>query len=109
MSRHERQLAKQRANWETALKRARCLEDKGRVLEVAMPNVVCSKCSAKYVLAVQSGSLFMRWKLIPQTDVASPPPMVTKEVVKEIVKIRCGHCGNLFDERANKCPNCGAG
>ena len=27
---------------------------------------------------------------------------------REIVKIRCRHCGFLFEEKLNKCPNCGA-
>ena len=30
-----------------------------------------------------------------------------KEIVREIVKIRCRHCGELFEERINRCPNCG--
>lgn len=28
---------------------------------------------------------------------------------KEIVKIRCSYCGNLYDGSLNKCPHCGAG
>ncbi len=33
-----------------------------------------------------------------------------KEVIKEkevIVKIRCSHCANLYDETLDKCPHCG--
>jgi len=28
---------------------------------------------------------------------------------KEIVKIRCPYCGNLYDGSLDKCPHCGAG
>jgi hypothetical protein len=33
-----------------------------------------------------------------------------KEVIREkevIVKIRCSHCGDLYDETLDKCPHCG--
>ena len=33
-----------------------------------------------------------------------------KEVIREnevIVKIRCSHCNNLYDETLDKCPHCG--
>jgi len=41
-----------------------------------------------------------QWKLEEST---------TREVLiqREIVKIRCHYCGNLFDERLDKCPHCG--
>jgi hypothetical protein len=43
-------------------------------------------------------------------------PLPPQEVVKEketiqrevIVKIRCRHCGQTFEETLNRCPNCGA-
>ena len=31
-----------------------------------------------------------------------------KEIVREVVRIRCRHCGTLFEEKSSKCPNCGA-
>jgi hypothetical protein len=31
-----------------------------------------------------------------------------KEIIREIVKIRCSYCGNLYDETLDKCPHCGA-
>ena len=31
-----------------------------------------------------------------------------KEVVKEIVKLRCRYCGGLYVETLDKCPHCGA-
>jgi rubrerythrin len=27
---------------------------------------------------------------------------------KEVVKVRCPYCGELYDEQLSKCPNCGA-
>ena len=34
-----------------------------------------------------------------------------REVIiqREIVKIQCRYCGNLYDARLDKCPHCGAG
>ena len=30
-----------------------------------------------------------------------------KEIIREIVKIRCPYCNNLYDEKYDKCPHCG--
>ena len=30
-----------------------------------------------------------------------------REIVREIVKIRCQFCGNLYDESTDRCPYCG--
>ena len=30
-----------------------------------------------------------------------------REIIKEIVKIRCSYLGNLYDEKYDKCPHCG--
>lgn len=30
-----------------------------------------------------------------------------KEIIKEIVKIRCPYCNNLYNEKEDKCPHCG--
>ena len=30
-----------------------------------------------------------------------------REIIREIVKIRCPYCNNLYDEKYDKCPNCG--
>lgn len=42
--------------------------------------------------------------------VQSTPPQITqKEVVeRQVIKVRCRHCGALVDETKGKCPNCGA-
>jgi rubrerythrin len=31
-----------------------------------------------------------------------------REVIREVVKIRCRHCGTLFEEKLDRCPHCGA-
>jgi hypothetical protein len=38
---------------------------------------------------------------------AQPITIKEREVIREIVKVRCRHCGNLYDERDNRCPHCG--
>jgi hypothetical protein len=79
------------------------------MLEVAMPNVVCSLCSARYALAIEPKSLFTppSWKLV---DATVPEMVKEKETIERevVVKIRCRNCGQIFEERFNRCPNCGA-
>jgi len=31
-----------------------------------------------------------------------------KEIIREVIKIRCPYCSSLYDENQTKCPNCGA-
>jgi hypothetical protein len=51
----------------------------------------------------------------PREPTRSTQPVSKEKIIKEqitrkegIVKIRCSHCGTLFDETLDKCPNCGA-
>jgi hypothetical protein len=37
----------------------------------------------------------------------SQAPVREREIIREVVKIRCPYCGNLYDETEDKCPNCG--
>jgi hypothetical protein len=37
----------------------------------------------------------------------SPTIVKEREIIKEIVKIRCLYCNNLYDEKYDKCPHCG--
>jgi len=30
-----------------------------------------------------------------------------REIIREVVKIRCPYCNNLYDEKYDKCPHCG--
>ncbi|MDH5363519.1 MAG: hypothetical protein OEW84_09425 [Aigarchaeota archaeon] len=36
------------------------------------------------------------------------PATREKVIVREIVKVRCKYCSNLFDVTLDKCPSCGA-
>ena len=103
MSRYDKQLANQRAKFNRALKNAKCHKDGARILEIAMPDVICSKCSTRYILAIRGGFI-LHWKLIEQN---SEEKVIIKD--KEvIVKIRCTSCYGLYDETLNICPHCGA-
>lgn len=31
-----------------------------------------------------------------------------REIIREIIKIRCPYCGNTYEEKENVCPYCGA-
>jgi len=43
-----------------------------------------------------------------QTQSEAPAAIVReREIIKEIVKIRCPYCNNLYDEKYDKCPHCG--
>ena len=50
----------------------------------------------------------------PAPQVQPAPQPVTREIykereiIREIVKIRCRNCGTLFEEKLNRCPHCGA-
>jgi hypothetical protein len=35
------------------------------------------------------------------------PTVQEREIIREVVKIRCPYCGSLYDETEDKCPNCG--
>jgi flagellar basal body-associated protein FliL len=54
------------------------------------------------------------WRMIKggktqeQTYSEPEPPVSQREIIREIVKIRCSYCGNLYDETQDKCPYCGA-
>jgi rubrerythrin len=39
----------------------------------------------------------------------SENPVVIKEreIIREVVKIRCQYCGNTYDETLDECPHCG--
>jgi len=43
-----------------------------------------------------------------ETSSEGQPAVQEKVVVREVVKVRCSYCGNLYDETLDKCPYCGA-
>jgi len=53
---------------------------------------------------------FLRiFRRLPETQSTEEGTTVVKEreIIKEIVKIRCPYCNNLYDEKYDKCPHCG--
>jgi rRNA maturation endonuclease Nob1 len=105
-------IADRRTLFERSLRRVRCSYCGSKILEVNMPNVICSNCSRPYILAVSVKGFFLPqldYKLIPQSTLPIVKE-VTKEVTKEkevIVKIRCSYCGKLHNEIDDFCPYCG--
>jgi hypothetical protein len=53
------------------------------------------------VRSVKSGGT-----VLPATS-ESQPVVKEREIIREVVKIRCPYCGSLYDETEDKCPNCG--
>jgi len=43
----------------------------------------------------------------PEQKEIVPTVIKEREIIKEIVKIRCSYCNNLYNETEDKCPNCG--
>lgn len=43
------------------------------------------------------------WPASPQDQ----PTVKEREIIREIVKVRCPYCGGLHDEKEDKCPHCG--
>ncbi len=46
-------------------------------------------------------------KVSEQITSVNQPIIKEKEIIREIVKIRCPYCGDLYDEKLDKCPHCG--
>ena len=44
---------------------------------------------------------------VPPTDVR-PQIIKEKEIIKEIIKVKCPYCGALIDQGLDTCPHCGA-
>ena len=42
----------------------------------------------------------------PEPQPAQPAIVREREVIREIVKVKCSHCGNLYDQIEDKCPYC---
>jgi hypothetical protein len=55
----------------------------------------------KIVRAIKSGRL-------NSSSLADQPEVREREIIREIVKIKCPYCGQLYDQKEDKCPNCGA-
>jgi hypothetical protein len=57
----------------------------------------------KWVHAIQQA------KMGPPDPPTPPAPMATVHTIeRQVVKVRCRHCGTLSDEVLGRCPSCGA-
>jgi len=107
------QVADRRTLFERSLRRVTCPKCYSKILEVDMPNVICIKCSTKYILAVGTKGFLLHqldYKLIEQKNEARELTK-EKEIIKEkevIVKVRCSYCHGLHNETDNYCPFCNA-
>jgi len=60
------------------------------------------------VLSVVANFVRVFRKPSVMAPVSEETPVVReREIIKEIVKIRCSYCSNLYDEKYDKCPYCG--
>ena len=50
---------------------------------------------------------FFQKPLETQSSGEETAPIKERETIREIVKIRCSYCHNLYDEKYDKCPHCG--
>ena len=68
------------------------------------------KAAALYAEEVHSFETLCEQHLAEIASTAgTPPPAVVREVViKEVVRIPCKYCGNLVENTAKKCEDCGA-
>jgi hypothetical protein len=57
----------------------------------------------KIVSAIRSGSSGLGNSSLPDQ-----PEVREREIIREIVKTKCPYCGQLYDQKEDKCPNCGA-
>jgi len=78
------------------------------VLEVSMPDVVCQKCGTRFVLAIQSGALFMRSQLVEtQQGAPSRDSIVTRQSSQNPETKYCSKCGTQLPRPAAFCSSCG--
>lgn len=109
MSRHDRQLAKQRADFLTVLKRSRCPKCGARVLEISQPEVLCENCNTQFVLAIQSGFAFLRSKLVEKQALQSPRQQKEQEQEASSAAAASSDISASDDENTStsSCPSCG--
>jgi hypothetical protein len=54
------------------------------------------------VRAIKSGG-----RDVWQSPYGNQQPVKEREIIREVVKIGCPYCGNLYDETLDKCSHCG--
>jgi rubrerythrin len=94
------------------------------ILEVAenrndlIAAVLCSETEdddeeiVRYTYQLDEGEISDWVKALSGTEQDSAtsyaPPLVVREIIREIIKVKCSHCGNLYDQKEDRCPYCGA-
>jgi rubrerythrin len=65
----------------------------------------------RYTYQLDEGDIDNWVKALSRTEqdsvTSSATPVVVREIIREIVKIKCSHCGNLYDQKEDRCPHCG--
>lgn len=61
-----------------------------------------------FALFARFGKKSMEQTVISPLGTSGNQPVIEKEIIREIVKIRCPYCNSVYDEKLDKCPNCGA-
>jgi len=61
-----------------------------------------------FIIAVWIANLARIFRRPSETQSTQEGAVVKeREIIREIVKIRCPYCNNLYDEKYDKCPHCG--
>jgi predicted amidophosphoribosyltransferase len=106
-------LTQERAVFEVALRQARCPKCRGKVMEISMPDVVCEKCGAQYMLASRFDKGFfgssVNSRLIEKNQPQpSYSPQFTPQAAPQAASGRfCYRCGSPLGEGARFCAGCG--
>jgi hypothetical protein len=53
-------------------------------------------------------AIFKALRHMPMSPKGKGEVVKEKEVVREIIKVRCPYCQNLYDETLERCTHCGA-
>lgn len=67
-----------------------------------------------FVICLMAFSMYARTAYLAKTgqliggNVQTGYAPQTREIIKEIVKVRCSHCGMLVEYTSSTCSNCGA-
>jgi len=62
----------------------------------------------KEQMAIELEKIKHRRREMEEAGSKTPSVIREREIIKEIIKIKCRYCGKLHDERRDKCPHCGA-
>jgi len=60
-----------------------------------------------FISALTSSLRIFRKPRETQPTEEGAPVVKERKIIREIVKIRCPYCNNLYDEKHDRCPHCG--